>query len=589
MGAIAMRIKGKKGLSAVQRGLAVLRKYGANAHLWLPGIGKINGQELGNYLASDGTASASLDNPIGLVLDQLYGQGALGANQLVSPGDFTSGAWQKATITPTGGVADPFGGNAATTLTAGAATSGLYQSVTAAAWLQSGMWIRRRTGAGVIRFRDTSAGNPQPLSVTGAWAYFRAPLNSTAGPYACVLDIMTAGDAVDVYAPTTQQVLGAPASQAITANKPMLRRGVINLAFPSIPTSVGGNGWSTVTPGYATAPNGRSATRYAWGSPANCFVTNTTLVTNVAGASYTGVLLVQGNIANSQAALRIGKMDSSQSAQAALNTSTNVVATGTSGADVSSVSSTQASLGNGWTLLTVTAAFANSYASSFGVMFTTSAANGDVSVTDMGLFTGTLTAQQILQCGGVPLTTSAAASSSGGNWGWQFLAANAQQMTMPLATGSNGVLFSAASTVSATWQGLIGSGGQTTGVPGIALALTNAFQPRVLFGSSSVANQQAVSSVSVAAGSPFVVSAQWGPSSQKLRLNGVQTASNTVPQDPTSGNTMCMGNFAPGGTDYCNGTIYGSAFINAASVPVSDIQAVERLLAVFAGPTGVPF
>ena len=64
---------------------AIFRKYGTDAHVYLPGIGVINGLTAGNYLDSVGTTAATVDNPVGLVLDGANSQ--LGS-ELVTNGTF---------------------------------------------------------------------------------------------------------------------------------------------------------------------------------------------------------------------------------------------------------------------------------------------------------------------------------------------------------------------------------------------------------------------------------------------------------------------------------------------------------------------
>lgn len=56
-------------LTLAQRVSSILRKYGTDAHVYLPGIGVINGLTAGNYLDSAGTTAATVDNPVGLVTD----------------------------------------------------------------------------------------------------------------------------------------------------------------------------------------------------------------------------------------------------------------------------------------------------------------------------------------------------------------------------------------------------------------------------------------------------------------------------------------------------------------------------------------
>ena len=55
--------------SLVAQALAILAKYGAAANLYLPGVGAINGITAGNWLDSVGTTAATVDNPVGLVVN----------------------------------------------------------------------------------------------------------------------------------------------------------------------------------------------------------------------------------------------------------------------------------------------------------------------------------------------------------------------------------------------------------------------------------------------------------------------------------------------------------------------------------------
>lgn len=66
-------LRGKK--TPTQRAIAVLRKFGQDAHVYLPGVGMLNGLQAGNYLDSSGTTAATVDQPVGLVLDAAGGLG----------------------------------------------------------------------------------------------------------------------------------------------------------------------------------------------------------------------------------------------------------------------------------------------------------------------------------------------------------------------------------------------------------------------------------------------------------------------------------------------------------------------------------
>lgn len=57
------------GASLSQQVYSILQKYGTDAHVYLPGIGVINGLTAGNWLDSAGTIAATVDNPVGKVDD----------------------------------------------------------------------------------------------------------------------------------------------------------------------------------------------------------------------------------------------------------------------------------------------------------------------------------------------------------------------------------------------------------------------------------------------------------------------------------------------------------------------------------------
>ena len=69
----------------VAKMLSELKKFGANGHLYIPGIGAISGITAGNYLDSIGTTSASVDGNVGLVKDALGGLNATQATTGYQP------------------------------------------------------------------------------------------------------------------------------------------------------------------------------------------------------------------------------------------------------------------------------------------------------------------------------------------------------------------------------------------------------------------------------------------------------------------------------------------------------------------------
>lgn len=81
-------LRGKK--TPTQRAIAVLRRFGTDAHIYIPGVGMLNGLQAGNYIHSNGTEPGEVDQPVGLVLDAA---GGLGVELVTDPSFDTPAAW----------------------------------------------------------------------------------------------------------------------------------------------------------------------------------------------------------------------------------------------------------------------------------------------------------------------------------------------------------------------------------------------------------------------------------------------------------------------------------------------------------------
>ncbi len=109
-----MLLTRSSGSSLSQQVYSILQKYGTDAHVYLPGIGVINGLTAGNYLDSAGTTAATVDNPVGLVVDSgginaiqattankpILRRGAV--NLLTYSEQFDNAAWVKQGVLPFG-------------------------------------------------------------------------------------------------------------------------------------------------------------------------------------------------------------------------------------------------------------------------------------------------------------------------------------------------------------------------------------------------------------------------------------------------------------------------------------------------------
>lgn len=56
-------------ITIASQAVALLRRFGTDAHVYLPGLGVINGLTAGNYLDSALTTAATVNNPVGGVVD----------------------------------------------------------------------------------------------------------------------------------------------------------------------------------------------------------------------------------------------------------------------------------------------------------------------------------------------------------------------------------------------------------------------------------------------------------------------------------------------------------------------------------------
>ena len=203
----------------VKKAIGILRSYGADAHVYLPGIGTVNGLTAGNYLDSAGTTAASVDNPVGLSLDALQAM-TLGS-ELVTNGDFSSGL---STWTVDGnGAAAVVSGECVTTGNASGSTQvwKIIDGVTAG-----------KTYLVSVGY-DTMTGNTARINALGV-GLVNATATSASGVYQSV--VVAVNNVMRVYAYadngenekfdniSVREIPGIHATQATTANKPILRQ-----------------------------------------------------------------------------------------------------------------------------------------------------------------------------------------------------------------------------------------------------------------------------------------------------------------------------------------------------------------------------
>jgi len=221
----------------VDPGIPLLRSLGSNAHVWAPGANGTTVASLpsNNYLLSDGsTGYSTVDGVDGLDLD---GMGSLGS-ELVTNGDFSAG-----TTGWTLGTEWSLTGSSVTT----AALLGdgdTARPITQAASLTVGKTYKitltlatNSVTSGSIVFRFQAPGDPAKTilivsSGTALGSYTAYLIATTAN----IIITTSAGSLVGTAAIdniSVKEYTGTHLTQATTANKPLVRRGMLNLLLNS--------------------------------------------------------------------------------------------------------------------------------------------------------------------------------------------------------------------------------------------------------------------------------------------------------------------------------------------------------------------
>jgi surface protein len=125
-------------------------------------------------------------------------------NSLTYSQDFSNAAWGKVGTTVTGGIDSPDGGNNAFTVTAITANGDMRQAKATTNVLHTNsMWVRRRTGIGIITLRrpQGQSFNDITSQVTTEWQrFFSTATLPFSGSFAFAgISINTSGDQVDIF------------------------------------------------------------------------------------------------------------------------------------------------------------------------------------------------------------------------------------------------------------------------------------------------------------------------------------------------------------------------------------------------------
>ncbi len=183
-----------------------------------------------NFLAESGLPSANFTNNLtfsrGTLATVVDATGALtyaGNNTIPYSDTFTNSNWQQTSTTVSTGISDPFGGNTASTLTATASNGQILQDGGGASGnLLNSIWVRRRTGTGVVDL-FTPSGGDLGLTLTSQWQQVFAA-GSVSNLWYLGIKIVNSGDAIDIYnavrAAVTYETSPRPQDQVVTGATP---------------------------------------------------------------------------------------------------------------------------------------------------------------------------------------------------------------------------------------------------------------------------------------------------------------------------------------------------------------------------------
>lgn len=551
-----------KGRTLAQQALSILRRPDIDADVYLPGNSgvSISGLLTNNHTDSTGSTGYSANDGVaGLVLD---GMGTVGAN-------IATTAW----ILGAGWSNSPAG-----TLTASAVAAFFSASQAVAALTVGSTYKVRFTvsgfSSGSARFYAYGATqqNATYRSANGVYEEFFVASYANTG-----IGVQAGGSGFTgvISDISFQEVTGIHATQTTTANKPAVRRGAYNLFVQSgtFTTTWANAGVLSLASGFDDPDGGTSAYKMTEAATSGAHYVLQTATPN---ASYVTSVFVCKAAGRNRVKIR------SESPQATLSVTFDL-ATGT----VVSGTGTITHLGDDWYLCAAQSNASGTGASGYHLIQTLGAADAESYTGDgvsgvylyrAGLFTGTLTAAQILAEGGIPLTTSAAASNpDAGRYWWSFDGSNdyLQLGSVPFQMSDDHCVIAGcrANTVAAGSRPLVSLYG--TGTRRVAqLSIETATLTATWTDDAGTAGTSPTGT-SVTAGISFVATARKVGNAKLLRKDGVDVNTSSTAAGTTTLTTAAIGT---DGTGYLNG-ISGPVLIIKGTISDSDLLTLERWVA----------
>jgi len=537
--------------------IAFLRTLGTSAHVWLPGANGVNVASLpsNNYLLSDGsTGYSTVDGVDGLTLD---GMGSLGAEKVINGSAFVDTTGWIVGSGGSGGAISVAAGELVCTATAGGfITSTPFTTVIGNTYKMVGTGRKGTyTGSPQFGFSATVTGIPSPMVTFTTTSnetkelYFVA----TATTSYAIIRFPTIENGATAYFDdiSCKPYTGTHLTQATTANKPLVRRGMLNLLTYSRDFTTGWTNFgATLTAGQTDPYGGTTATlvnQTAGGSMAK----TTTAV--VVGNVYTACFICkQGSSTKTGIELTGGVVGNLIITHATLALT---VSGAFSGATVSD-------LGSGWLLVA-----AKSTAATTTNVGTYAYGDGDFGgptgssyFCGIGLTLGTWTAAQILAEGGIPTTTATAASNpTSGKYWWSFDGSNdilvASSVPLQIADDCAVIAGVCVNTAAAT-KIVFSERSNVSGTPIVAsLSVDATNKPGFSVRNDAATLAAAASPEALTA--PAVIAGRQVGNVRVIRVNGIQKATDTTALGSSSAvTTASVGAHNLGApVDFFNGSI----------------------------------
>lgn len=556
----------------VGTGQAALHISGVSVKEILGYSNTYSGLVAGNYFDSAGTTHASVDGSVGLVLDAA---GSVGAEVTVG-GDFASAAqWSViAGFTVASGSLSINAGGGAITNNAGApAVIGkTYKIDFDVPAFTSGQIKAFMGGQGGVA---ANAVGHYTSYVTAATTD-KPQIYVTSGGTICQVDNLV-----------VREVTGIHATQSTPGFKPTLRRGIVNLLT-----------WSN------------DLTNAVWLRAGSPVVTPTSFARTVTSASYiantttpakpaTALPYTAATVASAGSGRYVSiRMQGSYPSRvdAVFDLQNGVVAGGypTVSGTFTSPSASIVSLGNGKYLCAASAVSDTSLGitpfisfNSAGVQVdgTDSIETSSGSIYGLGLFAGALTAAQILAAGGIPLTTTAPASSSAGVNYLEFDGVDDRlDLGGPLFQMADDHCVVVGASVGTVTRHVVSPAGNSSApyveVAGILVGGGYAYA-RWRDNANTTVNLTGNTPVGA---STVVVSARKVGNTKQLKINGsLAVAPDTTPLGTTTVPYGAIGQYAAGGDNY-TGRIYPVLAIKG-TVSAADLAVLEKFVAQLSGVT----